>query len=595
MKKLKDFSNDIKFIENIRSAFTNLKDDVSLELNTSRQAVKELKELHVDNNNYLSKLIQNSKKSSGIIYGERGTGKTHLFLLANEEINSKVSEHRVMSIYINLKEISFPTEVDKELFNRIFSIHIYEQIYSQLIRLLKDKDASNLLEQIKLLFSKEEKEFIKSIKKCILKLIDFKNVCFLGNKEFQNLDKGIISKENSMKYLEEICEKLNAGIEDKKISVSYEELEKYSNESSDKLSKQSSYISYLNVNEVKRNLVELSNILKLNSITFYIDEWEKLYNISVLQEYTASYIDKINGNPIYFWIAFVPWRGSLYNLVAGADLPHNINLDTSLIFEESVKEKLNCLEYFKEFVNKRIGKYLKDYNIDYLALFLDDKVFEQLVIASMGNSREFGLMLVDAIDNWIIDSKKEIATFNTPKAIGKNIIKKSIISNGNTKKGNIEKYENSLKLLRDIEKFCFEKESSHFAIIINKDTIEMLNRDEFSELFYQRLIHLRKKDIAEKDGQSEVRLNIYAVDYSSTYNLHKNKKKFSFFLNGDEIHNKARRYVYKPSDILQNIDIQEGDSFQCKHCKTVINIKKAKMAWEKNTCPNCWERLYNDN
>ena len=59
MEKLKDFSNDMEFIENIRSAFTNLKDDVSLELNTSRQAITELKELHVDNNNYLSKLIQN--------------------------------------------------------------------------------------------------------------------------------------------------------------------------------------------------------------------------------------------------------------------------------------------------------------------------------------------------------------------------------------------------------------------------------------------------------------------------------------------------------------------------------------------------------
>ncbi|WP_073339565.1 hypothetical protein [Clostridium grantii] len=594
MKKLRDYSNNKNFIENIRTAFTTLKDDVSLELNTSRQAIKELKELHVDNNNYLSKLIQNSKKSSGIIYGERGTGKTHLFLLANEEINSKISEHKVLSIYLNLKEISFPKETDTELFNRIYSIHIYEQIYSQLIRLLRDKEASNLLEQIKLIFSKEEKEFIKRIRRCLLKLIDFKNVCFWGNKEFQNIDTGIISKESSSKYLEEICEILNARIDNKKLSISYEELEKYSKESSDKLSKQSSFISYLNVNEVKKNLVELSNILELNSITFYIDEWEKLYNISKLQEYSASYIDKLNGNPIYFWIAYVPWRGSLYNLVAGADLPHNINLDTSLIFEESIKDKQKCLVYFKEFINKRIGKYIVDYNLDYSSLFVSDKVFEQLVISSMGNSREFGLMLVESIDNWIIDTQKEIVTHNSPKAIGLNIVKKSIITNGNTKKRNIEKYENSLKLLRDIEKFCFEKESSHFAIIINKDTIEMLNRDEFSELFYQRLIHLRKRDVAEKDGQTEIRLNIYSVDYSSTYNFHKNKKKFSFFLNGNEIHNKARRYVYTPSNILQNIDIMEGESFKCKNCKTVINIKKAKMAWEKNTCPNCWEKLYND-
>lgn len=594
MAKLKDFSNDINFIDKIRIAFTNLKDDISLELNTSRASIKELGELHVDNNQYLSKLIQNSKNASGIIYGERGTGKTHLFLLANEDINSKIGKDKALSIYVNLKDISFPINVDEELFNRILSIHIYEQVYIQLIRLLKDKEPNSLVEQIKLIFSREEKEFIQNTKKCILKLLDFKNICFLGSKEFQNLDKGTMSEEVNKKYIEEICEKINASLTNDKLSISYEELEKYSNESSNKLSKQNNYISYLNIQEVKRNLVEIINILKINSITFYIDEWEKLYNQSLLQKYTANYIDKINGNPIYFWIAFVPWRGSLYQLVAGADLPHSINLDTSLIYEESDTDRKKCLAYFKEFINRRLDKYLKEYSIEYDVLFTNENVFEQLVIASMGNNREFGLMLIECIDNYIAYIKEKFVKPRTLKSISLDIAKKAIKSNGEIKKRNIEQKEKAIKLLRDIEKFCFEKESSHFSIIINKDTIEMLSRDEFSELFYHRLIHLRKKDVSEKNGQTEIRLNIYAVDYSSTYNLHKNQKKFLFFLNGEDIHNKVRRYIYSPSDILNSIDISDGTCFKCKNCGTVIDLEKAKMAWEKNTCPNCWGKLYND-
>lgn len=51
--KLKDFSADEKFTNKLREAFTSLKDDISFNVNTSRATIKELKKLHVDNNQYL--------------------------------------------------------------------------------------------------------------------------------------------------------------------------------------------------------------------------------------------------------------------------------------------------------------------------------------------------------------------------------------------------------------------------------------------------------------------------------------------------------------------------------------------------------------
>lgn len=98
MLKLREFTSDINFIDNIRTVVANLRDDISLQLNTSRTETKELGELNVDNNQYLSKLIQNSKSASGVIYGEIGTGKTYLFLLTNEDLGSKIGKDRVFSI-----------------------------------------------------------------------------------------------------------------------------------------------------------------------------------------------------------------------------------------------------------------------------------------------------------------------------------------------------------------------------------------------------------------------------------------------------------------------------------------------------------------
>lgn len=267
----------------------------------------------------------------------------------------------------------------------------------------------------------------------MLKLIDFKNICYLGGSKFRNLDKGSIEEETSSKYIEEICEELNIGTNNE-LSIKYDDIEKYSNESANKLSTQNKYISYLNIQEVKRNLIDIINILGISSITFYIDEWEKLYGKSILQKYSANYIDKMNGNPIYFWIAVVPWRGSLYNLVAGADLIHSINLDTSLIYEESELEKKKCIAYFKEFINRRLGVFLEGYNIDYLTLFTSDKVFEELVIASMGNNRDFGLMLAESIDNYLAYIKEKLIRNRTLKAISSDMIKKSISSSGRIKK-----------------------------------------------------------------------------------------------------------------------------------------------------------------
>ncbi len=84
---LKDYVYDDSFIERMNRAFSDLRADYELSMDADKEKVSELKAMHVDVKNQLSDLISYSSSSSGVISGLRGTGKTHLMLLARHEIN----------------------------------------------------------------------------------------------------------------------------------------------------------------------------------------------------------------------------------------------------------------------------------------------------------------------------------------------------------------------------------------------------------------------------------------------------------------------------------------------------------------------------
>lgn len=90
--ELKQLVDDRYFIESMNKAFSDLRADYELTMDTSLEKIKELNQLHVDIKNHLSDLTSLSRKSSGTVCGLRGTGKTHLMLLARHNLNSSLWE-----------------------------------------------------------------------------------------------------------------------------------------------------------------------------------------------------------------------------------------------------------------------------------------------------------------------------------------------------------------------------------------------------------------------------------------------------------------------------------------------------------------------
>ena len=168
--ELKDFVNDPTFIENMNRAFSDLRADYELSMDSTCEKINELKSLHVDVKNHLSDLTSWSRNSSGVISGLRGTGKTHLFMLARSALNSTLwdteNSHN-LCIYLNLKRLCLPEQFDSDLFNRIFSVFIYDEVSKQLLQILSGLSEENKLKQFLSMFNTQKrkvKENLENVK-----------------------------------------------------------------------------------------------------------------------------------------------------------------------------------------------------------------------------------------------------------------------------------------------------------------------------------------------------------------------------------------------------------------------------------------------
>lgn len=254
-------------------------------------------------------------------------------------------------------------------------------------------------------------------------------------------------------------------------------------------------------------------------------------------------IDRLVDSPILFWIGAVPYRGQFHHLDIGADLPYHLDLDKTLIIENSKVDKEQTLVYFKEFINKRLKYFLKNYTIDSTVLFNQPKKLELLVLGCMGNSRDFGTMFFNCWSQYKSYRNGQLSQGRPLKFISEAMIKKSIRDDGDKKFTNIKDDEKLVKIWNNLEKFAEQKKSSHFVIEESAENNEILSSKYFSNLFYHRLLSIRKRHVPAKDTNIESKLTVCALSYSCTFEKHSKDKKFSYVIDNETIHDKVRRYI----------------------------------------------------
>lgn len=290
--------------------------------------------------------------------------------------------------------------------------------------------------------------------------------------------------------------------------------------------------------------------------------------------------------PIFHWIAYIPYKSSLGVLEKSADLPHTIDLDLQFIYEENNNV---CNKYFKEFINNRIKFVFNSNNLDASAI-LRPQILELIVQSSMGNTRDFGVILNKAWENF----KSDYLTTQKNRIISKKHVKKAIQSLAEDKLENLKltassKY--SERLWNQIVDFTKGKSHTHFCIELSDQNIDYLKEKEFEDLLYHRLIHLRKKDYGNKEG-GQPRLSIYAVDVSALYfeifETRSSRKKIKLVTDFATIHNQTRRYIFDLKYYINDFRMEQGKQIQClnNECNKIIT-EDMKYAWEQKVCIYC--------
>ncbi|WP_143516610.1 hypothetical protein [Pseudomonas sp. 1239] len=579
--KLRDIVKDTDLVQKITKSFSDLRADFDLSLEASAEKIIELSETHVDIKDHLNKLISHTGSSSGVLQGLRGTGKTHLLLLARHRINQDLFKNGHLAVYLNSKKLNIPADCTQEILNRIFSSFLITGIIEHLQKTLTTSTKTTTLEKIKSYIIPNK--LTQQISEALDVLLEAQKPLLAGTHTIQNYEAGQQKINSQLKDLIEAVEEFSLKASPAGVNLNIANKIKQVEETKISQEEHSKYLSYLDISHISTTIKKIIEKLKIKSITFYIDEWEKLYYEGSAQKLLASYINKIIDNPIYFWIAYVPYRGTLHPLSIGNDLQHLIDLDESLIYET---DQSSCIKYFQDFIDKRLQHHLLRTDISNSVLINNKINFELLIMGSMGNPRDFGTILVHAWNEFVTYRNNPLKRGGAFQYVSASMIKSAIKSDGEKKLLNFEASSHAMSAWRDLEDFAIKNKTSHIAVEESAENHAALAENDFSELIYQRLLHKRTDRVSAKESHIPNKLSIFALSYSCTYDRHQKDKKFQFITKYEDIHNRVRRYIYNPVTVIKNRKLKAGEIFPCPTCKFEIT-QTMKFAWEKNMCPGC--------
>jgi hypothetical protein len=567
-----------EFIDKMDKVFANLRSDhdvATLEL--SKKKIEALKDIHVDVSGDVSSLSVKARESNGVIKGVRGTGKSHLLLISRDKINAN-KDH--ICVYINLQE-HLNIGGDILVHERFFVQVILKQLKKQLLYLINEVDNPyrNITEcALKILefFGKKNKRE-KLEETLIEKLNEMEQIILNGEYEIHQMLKEV-SKQNQEKVGQEARIKGNYGIKGGGIESEL----KGNQENSESFSEKYNTTVVLDLATLKTLLLDVIRILGIDGVTFFYDEWSSLSSND--QTLLSKLIRGLSSSPIFHWIAYIPYKSSIGVLERTADMPHTIDLDLQYIYEEN---NTVCKNYFTSFINNRLKQVFGSDTFKANSL-IRPQLLELLVKSSMGNTRDFGVMVNKAWEFFRQDYKST----GRNKMISKGHVKRAIKTLAEEKLENLKQLASdkySERIWNEIVDFAKLKSNTHFCIELNDRNIDYLKGSEFEDLLYHRLIHLRKKDYPSKEGDG-TRLAIYSIDVSAVFfevfETRSDRKKIKLVLSVDTIHNQVRRYIFDLKKYVDEYRMEQGKQLKCRNCGK-ITTEEMKLAWDMGVCIYC--------
>lgn len=440
----------------------------------------------------LPRLLNNNNQ---IIYGRRGTGKTHLLKML--ELNLSKNNKNAL-IYIDARVLGSTTQFsDTSISLRQRCTVLFRDILAEINNGLLEYIANNA-----------------SAEKAFEELNIFSEVITesIKNYEIEKVVNMQSQKQDSVSSLDAVIKTKNLGFETKLTSGKEEKTEKtttYNVKTEDKII----------FPDLKNNL---DKVLKKANTTLYIllDEWSSLPRD--IQPYLAEFFKRgfLTNSNIVVKIASLEYKSNFchqdekgfYGFELGADISVSCDIDDYYVYDRNpriITDKfLEIL--FKHLLSELPDDYFKKvYNIAFAddfesRMFTNKNVFEELVRASEGVIRD----LINIFTNAFFDSHRK----NQDKIDKKSILEAARQWFEQDKSRNLDDELHNI-LRKIIDEVIGKKKAKAFLIPRDLEKKEIIQK-----LFDSRVLHLLKRGYADKDTPG-MRYNIYTLDYGTYVDL----------------------------------------------------------------------------
>lgn len=515
-----------------------------------------------------------SSVKNQVIYGRRGTGKTHLLKALQEQLIVNNSM-RLFPIYIDARKFKPLLKNDTPLY---YSLILFKELVIELLKAAyenieylyrnPDRVESNLS------FILEKQENIKSYLERFNVTFKGTTFCKLGDVAFSSSEVTKVASSFQIASRPEVSCSSEAS---KDFQTSTEEIK---------------YISFSDMAEIVDKLISNFNIER---VYILIDEWSEIPIET--QPFLAELLKRTFITlKITLKIAAIPSRTQLMldkglGLENGGDI-FGYSLDNRYIYEldpdgtktffnELLFNQLNLVDdtLFNGFFDDKSGRPMHNFINEFLA----NQAMREILIASAGIPRDFLSIFISAYNHFM--SRKVVSH----KHMVVQDIRTATVNWYEFDKKKAVEASPSAKLMLDkiIEEILILKRRCHFLIPEKYETNKTLN-----ELIDLRVIHLRKRGIAHKEHPG-VSYNVYYLDYAcyTSSNLYHNRINTNL-LNEIETTDdfRAIRRISLADKFFDSLNAELGNCFKCPHCGRLVDTTHLAYVKQK-ICNNCFEKI----
>ena len=505
-----------------------------------------------------------------VIYGRRGTGKTHLLKALQERLLE--TKGKYFPVYIDLRAYKPMLGNNDDLY---YALILLQEIIIEILKCVYEN-----LDYIYSEYSIQEQELIANSKK--------KKIAAILEKFNQHFDGDNFTKMGEVAFKINELKKVATSL---KLTKMPEFLgEKGTDKETETTGEKVKYISFA---EISNALSELLDIIDIDRLFCLLDEWSEIPENS--QYILAELIKRtFITSKVTVKIAAIPNRTKLLSenrigLEDGGDI-FGYSLDNRYIYELYPD---NTRAFFNELLFKQL--YIVNpelYNIfcsdnkrrpvhKFINSFFANQALREILIASSGIPRDFLNIFIASYNSFYTTARyKHIVLADVRNATIEwyEVDKKKTVDANNNAKILLD------KIIKDI---LINKKRCHFLIPEKFEKVKELN-----DLIDLRVVHLRKKGISHK-GVKGVIYNVYYLDYAcyTSTNLYHNKINTNLLSEIETTDNfRDIRRISLEDKFFEDFNIEIGDSFKCPKCGKMIDINHPAYIKQK-ICNHCYEKI----